>query len=239
MGERSFGLPGVFARIRRWGQRLGGDEVRRLVVDANDGIVGGAGIIEGLEIAGASEHWVVMAALTGMVAGSFGVASGIYLEESTEQEAVQAALSEEARRHALSPAEELAELAEIYEGRGLGPELALQVAEQLMAADPIGTHAREELGLGPDQWDRHPVRAAMRSGVSFAIGAALPIAAVVLAPNEIGPLVTLIAVLIALTITSTIAARSSDLNTRRTVIRTIAIGAGAMAATSAIGLLLG
>lgn len=213
--------------------RFGDDEVRRLVFNANDGILAGAGIIEGLEVAGASEHWIVLAVISGLVSGSIGVGSTAYLEESTEVEAIKARRAERARQEALTHAEAVEELALQDEQRGVSPELAAQVAEQVLQA---GTHVGDDADEAPLV---HPVAAAVRSGFAFALGAFLPALVVVLTPDEYNQVATIATVLIALTVTSIIAAFSSKVSAARTVLRTVTIGTAAMLATTGVGLLLG
>lgn len=220
------------ARLNRFGE----GEVRRLVFHANDGILAGAGIIEGLEVAGASEHWIVLAVVSGLVSGSIGVGSTAYLEEATEVEAAEANRAERARKAALSPEEARAELSHRYERRGLSPELAAQVADGLLRAEA------ESGGHDDDDDDEplvHPAVAAVRSGVAFALGAFLPALVVLLTPDEYNQVVTLTAVFLALTVTSVIAAFSSGVSTIRTVLRTVSIGVLAMLATTGVGVLLG
>lgn len=212
--------------------------VREMLIHTNDGVIAGAGIIEGLDLAGASHHFVVAAGLIALLAGAIGIGSVVYLEMTGLRDTTREALAEEKRRHALAPDEELAELTEIYVNRGLNPELARHVAEELSSIDPVSAHARDELGLTGIVEDMHPARSAFQAGGAFALGAFLPALAALLAPDEWTPVVTLITVGVALTITSILSATSSHLRPGRTILRTVGIGAGALIVTSLLGSLV-
>lgn len=209
--------------------------MRRLVFNANDGILAGAGIIEGLEVAGASEHWVVLAVVSGLVSGSIGVGSTAYAEESVEVEAVLAQRAEKARKLALSPEDSREALIRRYTKQGVSPELAAEVAEQVVRADAGRIADEDDEDEAPLV---NPVAAAVRSALAFALGALLPTIAIILTPDAYNQIVTLTAVFLALTVTSVIAAFSSGVSTIKTVLRTVSIGVVAMLATTGVGLLL-
>src|SRR5512132_1168587 len=159
--------------------------LRAAVLGADDGIVSTASLVIGVAVAAASQNTVLLAGVAGLVAGATSMAAGEYVSVSSQRDAEQADISQERRELAADPAFEQTELTEIYVRRGLNQELAAIVAERLMAVDPLGSHVRDELGLQPGGLAR-PLQAAVVSAVSFAAGAALPLALIVLAPDR-GP----------------------------------------------------
>ena len=212
--------------------------VREILMHANDGVIAGAGIIEGLDLAGASHSFVVAAGLVALVAGAIGIGSVVYLDLSGTRDAQRSALAEEQRRHSLAPDEELAELTEIYVGRGLNRVLARQVAEELSRVDPVLAHARDELGFSSTTETIRPARSAFQAGAAFAIGAFLPALAALVTPDEWTPVITLLTAAIALTVTSILSATSSHVRPTRTILRTLGIGAGALLVTSLLSSLV-
>ena len=155
--------------------------LRASVLGANDGIVSTASLILGVAAASSSRNAVVVAGLAGMVAGAMSMAAGEYVSVSSQADTEAAVLEREGRELAADPVAELAELAHIYEARGLTPELARQVSEQLTAHDALASHARDELGMVEVHRAR-PLQAAAVSAGSFAIGAAAPLATAALSP---------------------------------------------------------
>ena len=148
--------------------------LRAAVLGANDGIVSTASLIVGVAAAGASHGSILVTGLAGLVAGAMSMAAGEYVSVHSQADTEQADLSRERGELQKDPASEHRELAAIYVGRGLKPALAQQVAEQLMAHDAIGAHARDELGIS-ETLSARPIQAAMASAASFAVGAALPL----------------------------------------------------------------
>lgn len=218
-----------------WLERFDGVEIRRLMVHVNEGLIVGAGILEGLSLAEEPERVALLAASAALAAGALSTAGASYSELRTEREAVDAFLAEEARIRELSPQEELAELAAIYKDKGLTPELARQVAEQLPLGEALADHAVEELGVSPDGVEQRPVLAATLAGAAFSLGSLVPIAAVLVTPDAWTPWVLVLAVLGGITATSVIAARSSQMNTWRTVRRGVLLGAAALLVAGLIG----
>jgi vacuolar iron transporter family protein len=157
--------------------------LRAAVLGANDGIVSTASLVVGVAAASAAPANVLLTGVAGLVAGAMSMAAGEYVSVHSQADTEKADLTRERGELANDPAAEQRELAAIYVGRGLAPALAQQVALQLMAHDAIGAHARDELGISTTLAAR-PVQAALASAASFAVGAALPLAVVWLAPGR-------------------------------------------------------
>lgn len=155
--------------------------LRAAVMGANDGIVSTASLVIGVASAGSSLEAILLAGSAGLVAGAMSMAAGEYVSVSTQADLEEADLQIERTALANHEEEEKAELAQIYVERGLQPALAQQVAEQLMAHDALGAHARDEIGIS-DHGRARPVMAALSSACTFAIGAALPLLACWLLP---------------------------------------------------------
>src|ERR1700741_4521074 len=153
--------------------------LRAAVLGANDGIVSTASLVVGVAAAGTAREDVLLAGVAGLVAGALSMAAGEYVSVSSQEDTEQADLALERRELATEPEAETRELAAIYVQRGLEPELAREVAQQLMAHDALGAHARDELGLS-DKLAARPLQAALASAGTFAIGAVLPILTVML-----------------------------------------------------------
>ena len=157
--------------------------LRAAVLGANDGIISTASLIVGVAAAATKPHEVVVAAVAGLVAGAMAMAAGEYVSVSSQSDTENADLARERKELAETPDKEREELAQIYVKRGLDPELAHKVADQLMAKDALGTHARDELGIS-DVTAAQPVQAALAPAASFAVGAALPLAVVLISPTD-------------------------------------------------------
>ena len=212
--------------------------LRAAVLGANDGIVSTAGLVVGVAGATSSRTAVLTAGLAGLFAGALAMASGEYVSVSSQRDSERAMLALERRELAESPQAEVAELARIYESRGLQPGLARQVAEQLTARDALAAHAGAELGIDPDQL-AHPGHAAGASLVSFMAGAVLPLLAITLVPGSARIAVTIIAVLAALVATGAASATLGRAPRRPAVLRNVIGGAIAMGVTYGIGTLIG
>jgi VIT1/CCC1 family predicted Fe2+/Mn2+ transporter len=166
-------------RERHRTERIGW--LRAAVLGANDGIVSTASLVVGVAAARASRSDVMVAGVAGMVAGALSMAAGEYVSVSSQADTERADLSRERTELATDPAGEEDELAGIYVERGVEPSMARIVAQQLMAHDALKAHARDELGM-LDQLNARPLQAALASAGTFAVGAALPILTVLLAP---------------------------------------------------------
>jgi len=150
--------------------------LRAAVLGANDGIVSTASLIVGVAAAESGKSAVVIAGLAGLVAGAMSMAAGEYVSVHSQADTEKADLDREKRELAADHEGESMELAGIYVQRGLDPKLARQVADQLMAHDALGAHARDELGITSETSAR-PLQAAIFSAVSFALGAGTPLIA--------------------------------------------------------------
>ncbi len=148
--------------------------LRAAVLGANDGIVSTASLIIGVAAAGASQQSILVAGVAGLVAGAMSMAAGEYVSVKSQSETEKADLEIEKRSLEQNFELEKQELADIYEQRGLDPDLARKVAKQLMQHDALGAHARDDIGITPTAKPR-PVQAAVYSGLTFTIGAALPL----------------------------------------------------------------
>jgi len=212
--------------------------LRASVLGANDGIVSTASLVLGVASANAARPAVLVAGVAGLVAGALSMAAGEYVSVSSQADTERADLEKERRELATEPESERAELAQIYRQRGLSPELARQVAEQLMAADALGAHARDELGLTEVAVAR-PLQASAASALSFAVGAALPLAVVLVAPEP--RLVAWVGAssLASLAALGALAASRGGAGVLRGALRVTIWGAAAMGVTAAVGALFG
>jgi vacuolar iron transporter family protein len=212
--------------------------LRAAVMGANDGIVSTASLILGVAAAHASSQSILVSGVAGLVAGAMSMAAGEYVSVSSQADTEQADLARERKELATDPVGELAELTGIYVKRGLDPVLAKQVAEQLTAHDALAAHARDELGTS-ELLVARPVQAALASAATFAVGAALPLLAVVVAPGAyLIPLVSG-ASLIFLATLGGLAAYVGGASAIRGAIRVTFWGALAMGITAGVGAIFG
>ena len=212
--------------------------MRAAVLGANDGIISTASLIVGVASAAATQSDVLIAGVAGLVAGAMSMAAGEYVSVSSQSDTEQADLSRERKELSKSPESELDELAEIYVKRGVEQGLARQVAQQLMAKDALGAHARDELGMSEITTAR-PVQAALTSAAMFSTGAAMPLLMVVLSPASALIPVVSAASLGFLALLGAIGARTGGANILRATVRVTFWGALAMAITAGIGKLFG
>ncbi len=212
--------------------------LRAAVLGANDGIVSTASLIVGVAAASPDRSSILIAGVAGLVAGAMSMAAGEYVSVSSQSDTERADLKTERKALEEAPEVELEELAQIYKDRGVEIELARQVAAQLTAHDGLGAHARDELGLSETASAR-PVQAALTSALTFSVGAALPLTAVVMAHVSHAIPVVFIASLVSLGMLGAISARAGGAEVVRATIRVTLWGAIAMAATAAIGSLFG
>jgi len=226
--------PDDTARAGRAGS-LDHARLRGLVVDGNDGIMATAGIVEGFIGAGAGLETIAIAGIAAMVAGAIAMGSAKYAEAAIERDAKGALLAEERRQLSLSPEEELAELAAIYESRGLSPELARQGAVELSAHDALAAHAEAEHDIELDEPPVRPVIVAVASATAFAIGSFVVLLTVLVSPSSNRFPTTFFAVALSLSLTSIVVARWGSLPLWRTMARTVVVGVVAMLITFAIG----
>ena len=212
--------------------------LRAGVLGANDGIVSTAGIVIGVAAATVERSTIATAGIAGLAAGAMSMAAGEYVSVSTQRDTEKALLAKEKRELREMPDEELAELAQIYQDKGLTPDLAAEVARQLTAHDALGAHAEAELGIDPEELT-NPWHAAWASMSAFTLGALLPLLAILLPPAGARVWVTAVAVVVALAFTGFGSARLGQAPVRPAVLRNIAGGLVAMLVTYAIGTLVG
>ena len=212
--------------------------LRAAVLGANDGIVSTASLIVGVAAASASTSDVLVAGIAGLVAGAMSMAAGEYVSVSSQFDTEKADLERERQELASQPDFEREELAQIYMQRGLDQALARQVADQLMARDALGAHARDEMGMS-EVTSARPIQAAFTSAVTFAAGAALPLLAAVLMPHSMIVASVSVASLLFLALLGAIGARAGGAKIGKAVVRVTFWGAMAMAITAGIGTLFG
>lgn len=213
--------------------------LRAAVLGANDGLVSTASLVLGVAASGADRSAVITAGIAGLVAGAMSMAAGEYVSVSSQRDAERADLERERRELADDPDSELDELTVIYEERGLSPRLAREVAEELSKGDVLAVHARDELGI-TDYAKARPLQAAIASALSFALGAALPLIAVLPPYGQAERIwVTVVVTIIGLIILGAAGAMLGRAPVVRAAARVLFWGVAAMAITSAIGLLVG
>jgi len=212
--------------------------LRAAVLGANDGIVSTASLVLGVAAANASHANVMIAGIAGLVAGAMSMAAGEYVSVHSQADTERADIERERKELKADDAGERKELAAIYVGRGLDAALAKQVADQLMAHDALGAHARDELGIS-ETLSARPLQAALASATSFAAGAAMPLLVAALAPQA-----SLIAIvsgtsLVFLALLGGLAARAGGASVRTGAVRVTFWGALAMGLTAGVGALFG
>lgn len=212
--------------------------LRAAVLGANDGIVSTASLVVGVAAAGATPGAILVAGVAGLVAGAMSMAAGEYVSVSSQADAERADIDRERRELEADAHSETRELAHIYVKRGLTPKLAHEVAEQFMAHDALRAHVRDELGLTEVSRPR-PVQAAMASAATFAVGGALPLLAALASPPDRTIEVVAGSSLAALAAMGALAARAGGANKWLGAARVAFWGSLAMAATAAIGSLVG
>ncbi len=212
--------------------------LRAAVLGANDGILSTASLIVGVAAANAEHAAVLTAGVAGLVAGSMSMAAGEFVSVSSQLDTEHADLARERAELATDIESERAELAGIYARRGLDAALAHKVAEQLMAKDALGAHARDELGISEISTAR-PVQAALTSAATFAAGSALPLIVAVIAPGATIAWAVSVASLVFLASLGGIAARTGGASITKGALRIAFWGALAMVVTAVIGKLFG
>ena len=224
--------PGLLARLRAQAAP------RQWVVDANDGVIATAGLLEGFAGAGASDRTLLLAASTMIVAGSLGLGGAKWAEEAGELDAERRIIEEEVAQLASHPDDELAELAEYWEGKGLSPEVARQAAEQLSARDALAAQLEFEHDIDEPTPTWQPLWSGATSGIAFLVGSLIPLLITLLVPVQLEVWAILGAVIVSLTVTSWIGAHAGHMSARRTIARTLAVGVGTMAISYLAGSLL-
>jgi VIT1/CCC1 family predicted Fe2+/Mn2+ transporter len=212
--------------------------LRAGVLGANDGIVSVAAIVVGVAGATASVAPILTAGVAGLVGGAISMALGEYVSVSSQSDSQKSLIAKEKRELKEMPDEELAELAGLYEARGLSPETALAVARELTAHDALAAHLSAELNIDEDDLVS-PWQAAAASALAFTLGALLPFLSILLFPAEIRVPATFVVVILALVLTGSVSAWIGGARIWRATLRVVIGGALALAATFAIGSLLG
>ncbi|MBL8063806.1 MAG: VIT family protein [Anaerolineales bacterium] len=221
---------------RHYADRIGW--LRAAVLGANDGIVSTASLVVGVAAASAVRGDVLVAGIAGMVAGAMSMAAGEYVSVSSQADTEKADLAREKKELETDDAGERRELTNIYIKRGLEPSLAKKVADQLMAKDALMAHARDELGLN-EIHTAQPIQAALASALSFAVGAVLPLLAVLFAPSEMMIMLVVGSSLVFLAIMGVVAAKLGGANMWVGALRVTFWGFLAMLATFLVGKLFG
>ncbi len=212
--------------------------LRAAVLGANDGIVSTASLVIGVAAAGATQMNILLAGVAGLVAGAMSMAAGEYVSVSSQADTESADLELERLSLEHDFESEKVELAEIYVGRGLEQDLALQVADQLMAHDALGAHARDEIGIS-HVMNAQPIQAALSSAATFTVGAALPLMVAWAIPGPQLIAAVAAASLLFLTALGSLAARAGGAPIVAGAIRVTFWGALAMAITAGVGRLFG
>lgn len=212
--------------------------LRAGVLGANDGIVSVAGLVVGVAGATLERAPIFTAGLAGLVAGAVSMALGEYVSVSSQRDTELAQMAQEKHELQAYPDAELAELAAIYQAKGLTAATARTVAAELTAHDPLAAHLDAELHLDPTELTS-PGQAASASALSFTLGALLPLLAILLPPPEWRVPVTVVAVLAALALTGALSAHVGGGSARRAVLRVVIGGAIGLAVTYGVGHLVG
>lgn len=212
--------------------------LRAAVLGANDGIISTASLIVGVAAANADSNAIAVSGTAALIAGALSMAAGEYVSVSSQADAEKADLARETRELAEMPEFERQELTQIYVNRGLTPDLARQVADQLTAKDALKAHARDELGIS-EFTEAKPIQAAMASALTFSVGAALPLATALLAPMDYLTWYVGGASLLFLALLGYLGAWAGHADPAKPIIRVVFWGAIAMAVTAGIGQLFG
>jgi VIT1/CCC1 family predicted Fe2+/Mn2+ transporter len=208
------------------------------VLGANDGIVSTASLVLGVAAADTSRSIILTAGMAGLVAGALSMAVGEFVSVSSQRDTELADIAKERQELAATPERELAELTAIYRHKGLSPQLARQVAEELSEGDVLKVHLAEELGITSETMAR-PIQAMVVSMVSFAVGAAIPLTAMAAASGSTRAWVTVAIALVSLGLLGALGARLGGAPQGRAAARVLVGGAAAMALTSLVGQLFG
>ncbi|MEZ2414706.1 VIT family protein [Muriicola sp. E247] len=212
--------------------------LRASILGANDGILSTASLIIGVAAANVSREPIVLAGVAGLVAGALSMAAGEYVSVSSQTDIETSDLAREEKELREMPQEELKELADIYKARGLSPELAMRVAQEMTEHDALGAHARDELGINSLTRAR-PLQAAFASGASFIFGGLLPVITSMLLPLKYMIYWQYILTTIFLIILGAYAAKAGGSSVKKAVLRITFWGTIAMGVTAYIGHLFG
>lgn len=212
--------------------------LRAAVLGVNDGVVSTSSLMLGVLASSAGKSVILTAGVAGLVAGALSMAVGEYVSVSSQKDSEKSDLAMEKQSLVDNPKEELAELASIYENRGLEPKLALKVAEQLHEHDALDAHARDELGIDHEAL-ANPMQASLASAGAFSIGAVVPVLAAVFTNGTASTYAIVISSLFVLGISGAVGAFIGGGHKLRAAARVFFGGAAAMAITALIGHLVG
>lgn len=212
--------------------------LRAAILGVNDGVVSTSSLMIGVSTASTSKTTVLTAGIAGLAAGALSMAVGEYVSVSSQRDAEFADIAIEERSIAANPHGELQELAQIYEDRGLEPELALQVAQKLHDNDAVAAHTRDELGFDHKLRAR-PAQASLASAVAFSLGASVPVIATVLTSGSATGWAIVMSSLVTLAISGAVGAYIGGGHRLRAAVRVLVGGGLAMAATALIGHIIG
>ena len=212
--------------------------LRASVLGANDGIVSVAGLVVGVAGATDSRAVIFTAGLAGLISGALSMAAGEYVSVSSQRDTEQMLLATERLELQAAPEQEQAELAALYEAKGLTPSTARLVAQELTASNAFAAHVDVELGSDPDNLTNR-WQAAVASAAAFFTGAIIPLLAILIPPPSARVLVAVIAVLVALALTGMLSAKAGGAPLLRATARVVIGGALAMGVTYAVGRLFG
>ncbi len=210
--------------------------LRAGVLGANDGILSTASIIIGVAAASSTREPILLAGIAGLVAGALSMAAGEYVSVSSQTDIEKADMAREQQELIDTPEQELIELAEIYEERGLTKETALEVSKQLTAHNALKAHARDELGI-TEMTEAKPLQAALSSGVAFTLGGFLPVLVAFFAPLQYMEYIQYVFAILFLIVLGIVAARAGGSNPVKAVLRITFWGTLAMGLTAVIGYL--
>ena len=233
----------VRALVHRFDQDTGThasmlNKLRAAVLGANDGVISTAGLVMGVAGATTDTAALATAGIAGLVAGALSMAVGEYVSVSAQRDSERALLVKEEHELRTMPEEELEELTRLLQEKGMSDAVAREAARELTAHDALAAHADIELRLDPDDLTS-PTHAAVSSLIAFALGALIPLLAMVLSPPSTRVVVTVVAVLLALFLTGFLSARAGDAPVARAIVRNVIGGVLAMGITFAIGTLVG
>lgn len=206
------------------------------MIDANDGIVATASLLQGFASAGAGDRLLLFTATAATIAGGLSAGGAKWAEVAAEREAEQRLAREESAELEADLHGELTELAAHWEAKGLTPETARKVAEELTAHDAVGAQLEAEYGIDELMTPMAPVWSGVSAAIAFMLGAAIPLLITWLVPVQIEDTVIVVAVIASLTLTSIIAARAGHLVLRRVLLRSLAVGIGTMSVSYLAGL---
>ena len=212
--------------------------LRAGVLGANDGIVSVAGVVVGVAGATSDRTQILTAGVAALVAGALSMAGGEYVSVSTQRDTEEAAIAKESEELRTMPDQELAELANFYEQRGISTATARKFAEELTAVDPLRAHTEMEFNITPGELTS-PWHAAFASLAAFSVGAVIPLLAIALPPSSIRIWVSVLSVVLALFLTGYISAHLGDAPKRPAILRNIVVGMLTMAIAWVVGRLFG